>query len=62
MSSENLTSRIEKHILRIGKNKGCNEHQISSIIALIRTIREDGGINESQLEKYFELVGGEIDN
>ena len=60
MKNEDLTARIEKHILRIGKNKGCNERQINTIIAMIRVVREDGGIKEPNLEKVFELVGEDI--
>jgi hypothetical protein len=62
MKKENLTSRIEKHILRIGNSKGCNERQINTIIAMIRTIREEGGIKETELEKIFDLVGSDIDD
>ena len=62
MTSENLTSRIDKHIVRIGVAKGCNERQINTIQELVRTIREEGFVTEKQLENCFELVGGEIDN
>ena len=62
MTSENLTSRIDKHIVRIAGAKGCNERQINTIRQLVRTIREDGIVTNKQLEKCFELVGGEIDN
>jgi len=62
MRNEDLTARIEKHILRIGKNKGCSERQINTIIALVTTVREEGGIKESDLEKIFELVGEDIND
>jgi len=62
MPTENLTSRIEKNIARIGAKKGCNQGQINTILALVRTIREEGVVTIKQLENCFEILGGEKDN
>ena len=59
MPEKTLTDRSEAYVKMIGKNKQATEKQINTIIQLIKSVRNDGAVDDDTLFSFFELVGDE---
>lgn len=59
MPEATLTERIEKHVRNVGRKRGANIEQINTILGLIKTVRNEGGISDEALMRIFDLIGGE---
>jgi hypothetical protein len=57
LPEKSLTERIETFVKIVGEEKGATGNQINSILKLIKTVRDDGCIDDDALNSFFELVG-----